>query len=185
MAHGASPRDRLRSLGSAGSTVGGHVAVDTLLRRCRLLSTQLEPETIDGGWEDSVGDLWSSLAQSALGRDPGVQVASRADLFTMAKAAIVAIDALPARADWYPEGWQAIAAVIRGGGEKPREEARPAQRQSPRGDPRSGALNAVNYVACELGVSEDEVLRRIRRTKAKLKEDDVSSAMALLTGDGR
>ncbi len=60
--------------------------------------------------------LFAELADQAIGLELGMMEASRADLYRMAKSLVNTIGEHPARADWYPDGWQSIVELIEGAG---------------------------------------------------------------------
>lgn len=175
------PLERLQAIGAAfSSTVAGQVLVLTLLKRWRLVTTLLDPRTIEDGWEDSYPNLWRELAGHALGYEPKYVEATREELWKMARSLAAGIDLHTPRFDHYPDGWAGMMAVVRSGKAPPPLRTEPTAVSLPTPNPRLRVLDTVDYVASELGVEEEEVLRRIRRTRRTVVLADERALLALL-----
>jgi hypothetical protein len=89
--------------------------------------------------------------------------ATRGQLWRMAKFLVEAVDdeahaAVSMRCEDYPEGWQAMADLVRADRSVPMEGTEEAP-ERPSTHSRQAALNALDYAATRLRVSEDVVLR--------------------------
>ncbi|MCB9718387.1 MAG: hypothetical protein H6712_31345 [Myxococcales bacterium] len=114
MKHDAKPDDRLRAIGGAfGSTLAGHIVILNLLKRWHLLTSKTTPEAVEAGWDETYPRLWARLSQTALGHVVPMQDATRAELYQMARSLVAGLDKLEPRADWYPDGWASMAAMMR------------------------------------------------------------------------
>ncbi len=173
MKHLDHPYTRLEALG------GGHVAILNLLKRWRLVTTGLTPQSVEEGWTDSYAGLWAQLSKQATGAVLPMMTATDDDLWAMARSLVAGLAKHPTRADWYPTGWQAMAALVVAGKPKPAPRSK-AVRASPPRDPRLQVLTTLDYVATELGIDEKEVLRRIERSRASLGAKDERKLLAFL-----
>lgn len=167
MDHGEPPAERLKALASFGSRFGGHVVVMNLMKRFELLTQRRTPAGVEYDWGDRYAVLWDRLARAALDGPVGMIEVTRGQLWRMAKWLIEAVDdeahaAMASRCEEYPEGWLAMADLIRAD-RVPMEITKEAPEQCTHSP--QAALNALDIAATRLGVSEQAVLRGAGLTK--------------------
>lgn len=183
MKHGDLAHQRLKGMRTEGGlSTGGHVVVMRLLKRHVFLKRGLEPATVEAGWDEWYLRSWEATCRHVFGEVVPIMTATDRQLLMMAQALVRSIDKLDARCDWYPQGWERAADVIRNGVPLPAPPRPVAPR--PEGVSRQAVLDAINYVAAELGVSETEVLAMANTNRDRLTDEGHRAILALLPGGG-
>jgi len=128
------------------------------------------------------GDHAEALCNQATGSPKRLMEMTKRDMY---RISIHLCDRIDERADndaadWYPDGWKAHYDLIRK--RKAPEQAKPAPAPR-RPDPKAvrlQCLDAVNFVASELGISEREVLELANANRHQLGDNERRAVLGLM-----